>query len=128
MASVFRFAGSWRVLPTGGQAPSGVPQMDTPLVEDVSLARSATEEVVLSTDDTVALSFGGVASAAVVSIKAVGSQVRVRLTSAAGTAQSVPVDSYMLLVSTAAPITAIDLTRATGGVETTVTVFIGEAA
>ena len=59
-------------------------------------------------------------------IKVTGGKVRVRLTSADGATQAVPVDSLLVLVDRATTVSAIDLTR-TPSTSTRVQVFLGES-
>lgn len=78
----------------------------------------------LTLDSVQVVSLGGLASAHVILIEAT-SRVLVRLTSADGAQQSVPVDGFLLLFAETHSYTAVDLTRP-AGVQTTVQVFLGE--
>lgn len=105
---------------------SGCPTIDIPFDEEVTLATKNYEEVGLSVDTPVAVSFGGVTNASVVIISTVnGAKVTVRITSADGATQSIPIDDTLILISRSVPVTAIDLTRVPA-TDTNVKVFLGE--
>jgi len=80
----------------------------------------------LGADAPVDVDFGGLTAAGVVVIKVTGGKVRVRLTSADGATQAVPVDSLFVLVNRGTEVSAIDLTR-TPSTSTRVQVFLGES-
>lgn len=124
MADVFTLAGSYSVEPASG-SPSGDPEIATPLEEAVNIDEKSVVKMVLASDSPAAVAFGAITNAHIVFIRARGGKVRVRLTSADGSQQSVPADPLLLVISQTVPITAIDLTRL-AGVETTVQVFLGE--
>lgn len=123
---IFNLDGSVVVQPGTG-APSGDPVFSFPLAETLNLSKTASNTVELTVNTPVSVAFGGLSSASVVLIKTVGGKVRVRFTSGDGADQSVPVDTFLLLVAASAPITAIDLERVSGQ-DTTVKVFLGQAA
>lgn len=125
MSSIFRLSGSYLTEPTSGN-PSGVPSVNAPIDESVSLELQATPQVVLTTDATVTVDLCGLTSVHVLAVKTVGGKVRVDLTSADGTAQAVPVDSFFVNISQSVPITAISLTRVAAGNNTTVSLFLGQ--
>lgn len=123
---LFELSGGVSTRPISGQ-PSGCPSIDTPLNEKVQLERFATQELELTTDATVPIDFCGLTKANVVTVKvASGSKVRIDFTSSDGTDQSVPVDSFLALISEAVDITALTVTRLAGGLTTRVKVFLGE--
>jgi hypothetical protein len=124
MADLFTLSGGYGTRPLAGS--SGFPSIDTPLLEQVQLDREATQKLTLTTDSPVAVDFCGLTEAHVVVVKATGSKVRVRLTSADGSAQAIPVDSFLAIIAQAVPFTAMDVTRLAGGVETEVRIFLGE--
>ncbi len=94
----------------------------------MTLERAPTiAEYELDDDAVQTVAFGPLDNAHVVLIKTVGGKVRARLTSADGSQQSIPVDSFMVIVSESVPFTALDLTRV-AGVTTTVKVLLGEKA
>lgn len=66
-----------------------------------------------------------VAGVNVLVVKPVGGKVKVRVTSADGATQAIPVDSYLSLISLSVPITAVDFTRVSG-VTTTIKLFMAE--
>jgi hypothetical protein len=126
MADSFKLLGSYEVSPLGSSlsfAPSVVAQIN----EARTLKFKHLQDIDLTADAPVNVSFGGVANAHVVVMKAVGGKVRARLTSAEGSQQAVPFDTYFILMSESAPVTAIDLTRV-AGTTTSVRVFLGEKA
>lgn len=121
---VFRLQGTLYTQPTTG-SPSGDPEVETPIQEQMALQNKTIGQYTLDTDAAVNVSLAGLDGANVVMIKSVGGRVRVRLTSVDGTQQAVPVDSFMVFTTLTQPITAIDLTRQPG-VSTNVRVFLGE--
>ena len=126
MADTCTLDGSYSVEPASG-SPSGDPEISTPLSEVVSIDEKSVIKMKLTDDNPALVSFGAITNAHIVFVRARGSKVRARLTSADGSQQSVPVDPPLLSISQTVPITAVDLTR-TAGVETTVQVFLGEKA
>lgn len=124
MADSFKLLGSYETSPLGSPlsfAASIVAQIN----EQRTLKYKHVQDLDLTGDAPASVSFGGVANAHVVVMKAVGGKVRARLTSAEGAQQAVPFDTYFILMSESAPITAIDLTRV-AGTATSVRVFLGE--
>ena len=97
------------------------------LDERMSLANELVSQLVLDSEGAVSIPFGGLDAANLVVLKVAGGPVTVRLTSAAGTTQAVPVDTFFTLFSRGANITAIDVTR-TPGTLTTIKYFLGEKA
>lgn len=126
MADSFALLGSYGVTPLGNPL-SFAPSIAAQISEGLQLKAKQISEMVLTADAPLAVPFGGVANAHIVILKSTGGKVRARLTSADGVAQSVPFDTYWILMSEAVPITAIDLTRIAGA-ETTVRVFLAEKA
>jgi hypothetical protein len=124
MSDVFKLDGSYQTQPTSGNL-SGNPEVDALLQERVSLKNKLIGCYVLATDSPVSVSLGGLSEVNVLVIKTTGGKVRARITSADGSAQSVPVDPFCLLIDLSVGITAIDLTRVTL-TSTTVQVFLGE--
>jgi hypothetical protein len=123
----FTLTGAIALQPAVGN-PSGVPSTTIPLNETAMVGRSTPSSYVLTTNSATPVAFGGVATANVVQVKVLsGNHVRVRITSADGAAQSIPVDTVLVLMTRENGITAIDLTRDLG-VETVVEVFVAEYA
>jgi hypothetical protein len=125
MSSVFRLLGSYTADPAGSSSLQSA--VGTPLDVTADLAAKHVDEIELDSDATVGVAFGGLDSAEIVILEAIGSKVVARLTSADGAVQSIPVDPLLILISKGAPITAIDLTRKAGEAST-VGVFLGSAA
>ena len=125
MADNFTLSGFWRSVPsTTGISASGCPTFNTPISEKVLLKLKQFSDVVLDTDAVEPVGFGEVVNAHVIMIKASG-KVTVRLTSAEGATQIIPVDTVLQLISESVPYTAIDLQRVVGQA-TSVKVFLGE--
>ena len=125
MSDDFRLEGFWRSEPkVAALVSSGCPTLQTPLLEQVLLAKKQFTDVALDADPVEAVPFGDVTSAHVVMIKTT-KKVTVRLTSSEGALQIVPVDSILQLISESVPYTAIDLQRVAGQA-TSVKVFLGE--
>lgn len=89
------------------------------------LATEVASQVTLTSDDPVSLSLGGLSAVNALIIKAVGGKIRVQISSSDGVQQSVPVDSFLALVSASTNITAITVTR-TPAVATVVKYFLGQ--
>lgn len=125
---MLRLNGSITITPLGGRLmgpASGVPSTEVPLDEPIALSAYMVQSLVLDTDSPMSVPFGGVASVNFLSVKAIDEKVRVRLTSADGSSQSVPVDGLLVVQTDSVPITAIDVTRVTG-IQTTVEVILGQ--
>jgi hypothetical protein len=88
------------------------------------LSKKHYDELTLSEDFETACSFGGILEANVIILES-DEKCVVKLTSADGTKQIVPVDDLLILVSALVPVTAIDLVRR-AGVTTNIKVFLGE--
>lgn len=127
MAYSWTLQGSIVVNPLLG-VDSGISFGSTPLDENVQLLNKVDAQYVLTDDAAHGVSLGGLTDVSVLTVKVIGSKVRVRITSADGTTQAIPVDSLLILTDLSVPITAIDLTRQLAGVDTTVIVFLGERA
>lgn len=126
MAYQFALTGGYTTDPLNG-VPSLAPSVNAPLDEAMVLIKKTEYDVLLDVDAPIAVQFGGVANAHVVVLKTVGGKMRVRLTSADGSQQSIPVDSTLILISQAVPITAIDLTRVPA-TPIDVRIYLGERA
>lgn len=118
------FAGSVDLgAPVGN--PSGQPQALVSFDEISYTQRVLTTNIRLTADTAVSLSLGQLAAVNFLSIRADGGKVRVRITSADGTSQSIPVDPFLILRCDSVGITAIDITR-TAGIDTDVYAVLGE--
>jgi len=126
MADGFKLTGGYTVTPLGNPL-SFAQNVEAVIDESVTLEAKQLSEQRLTVDTPVPVDFGGVVNANVVVMKAIGGKVTARFTSADGATQSVPFDTYLILMSDAVPITAIDLTRV-AGTDTTVRVFLGDKA
>jgi hypothetical protein len=120
----FELQGSWGTSPLLGNSDAQ-PTITTPFDELLQLAHKQLNTTDLTVDGATALPFGGVVSAHVIIVKAVGGPVVVRVTSTSGATQSIPVDSFLVIVTQTTAITAVDVARAPGTL-TTVTYFFGE--
>lgn len=120
-------SGSYGTTPLDG-VTSLFPIVTAPIDESIVLDRKHVDEVSLDMDTAIPVSFGGgVINAHVVVLKAYGGPCVARVTSLAGTSQSIPFDTYLILMSIGTPVTAIDLIR-TPATPTTVQVFLGQQA
>ncbi|HUK32941.1 MAG TPA: hypothetical protein VLV86_03460 [Vicinamibacterales bacterium] len=126
MADTLSFSGSVCIAPAVGY-PSGQTDLGTPICEQLSLIQSFQSNYTLSSDSPVTVNFAGLASAAFWFVKVTGGEVNVTITSAAGTAQVVPVDSLQIGFSRSVPITAMTLTR-TPGTTSLVNIILGQSA
>jgi hypothetical protein len=93
----------------------------------MQLSNQLTSMCALTNDSEKMLPLGCVDEVNVLVIKAVGGKVRVRITSADGSSQAVPVDSFLALTTYSVGITAVGVTR-TPAVPTTVRFFLGQKA
>jgi hypothetical protein len=127
LADQAKLVGTLTVDPLSGQ-PSGSPSTDVPIEELLQLQRPGhVTQVDLDSDSPKVVSFGDLAQAELVYLRAFGGKVRARFTSADGTEQSVPFDPTLILFTSREPITALDLTRVTGaGTTVKVKVLLGE--
>jgi hypothetical protein len=126
VADVFRLRGEYSATPATIDVP-GVAASGEALGEFIQalyLAQKAQFQLTLSGDAPVSVAFGALDAAHVVIIQT-PSKVRARITSADGSLQSIPVDPLLILMASAVPLTAIDLTRL-AGVNTEVSVFLGK--
>ena len=126
MADLFAITGSYTATPASG-SPSADPQITAPIDEKLMLGTELTSQIMLNVEGPVSLPFGGLEAVNALIIKCVGDKITVRLTSADGATQAIPVDSFFALVTASADITAIDVTR-TPGSQTVVKYFLGERA
>ena len=127
MADLFRLTGEYSALQSVREL--GVPfpaEVLAQLAETMYLQDKLVGSYSLASDATVNVSLGSLAGAHIVIVRST-SKVRARLTSGDGAAQSIPVDPLLILLASASPVTAIDLTRL-AGVNTEVTIFLGERA
>jgi hypothetical protein len=128
MGDVFRLQGSYGTEPSESTTQSLDPSIATPISEVLSLAKKLTADYELAGDTPQQVALGGLTGANVLVVSTdEGRKVVVRITSADGATQSIPVEGAMLLMTASTPITAIDLTRVTG-ISTTVHIFLGQAA
>lgn len=126
MSDLFKIVGSWGTTPQSGSLlNSGAASELAPVNEAVLLSlKNGQNDYTLIVDTPVDVEFGGVAEANVVVIFC-NRKIRVRLTSADGSLQSIPVDDMLMLISRTVPFTAIDMTRVLAQ-ETQVKVFVGQ--
>lgn len=122
----FKFEGSYGVTPLGNPTSFGVTE-SSPISESLTINQKQITNLDLTADSVVAVPFGGVTNANLVILKAVGGKVRARVTSADGSQQAFPFDTYFILMNDKIPITAIDLLR-DPGVSVIVRVFLGQKA
>ena len=126
MTDTFKLSGDYTTEPATGVV-SAVPQLSAQLSETVSLVRKSVQRISLTVDTAVTVDLCGLTQFEVLVVKTIGGKVRVRLTSADGSSQAVPVDTLLAVISSSVPYTALDLTRV-AGTTTTVEVFMGEKA
>lgn len=127
MADLFAITGSYSATPASG-TPSADPIITAALDERQMLATEIYSQLTLSNDSPVALPFGGLANVTTLIVKVVAaSNARVIITSAAGVSQTVPVDSFLALMSASEPLTAVSVQR-TPGVPTVIRYFLGQKA
>lgn len=115
----------WSTQPLGGPF-SLKPTYTTPVQEQIVLAAKQETEPVLSSDSPFSVDLGTLSAVNVLILKTVsGGPCSVQVTWANGTLQTIPFDSYLILMSLTNPITALTLTRAPA-VASQVYVFLGQ--
>lgn len=124
--SFFQLVGSYSAVPAFG-APSADPDVTAGFDERLKLAKKHVDVLNLAADAFAPVALGGLSNVHVLVVKCPGRRCVLRLTSAAGSQQLVPVEELAILVSISVPFTAIDVQRA-AGVITIVKVFLGEKA
>lgn len=124
MADTFNLQGSYQSSPLIGTL-SAQQTITAPIAEVVQLTNREVGQYTLNADAATPVNFGGLSRAHVVIVKVVGAGITLRLTSAAGTQQLIPVDSFFVQITQTTPITAIDLIRSPG-VQTLVNTFLGQ--
>lgn len=124
MADAFKLLGSYEVDPL--TSPASFAETDIAPINEVKNVQAKMSTVIdLAADAPVAIPFGSMPSVNIVILKSTGGKVIARFTSADGALQSIPFDTYLILMSDSVPFTAIDLTRVAGN-ETFVRVFIAQ--
>lgn len=123
--SLFELVGQWSAVPGTKRIASGDPDNIAPVDERLLCRKKHYDEITLASDALTPVSFGGLSQAHVVVAKVLGKRVRFSLTSAAGSDQVVSVDSFLVLITEAEPVTAISIQRLAGE-ETSVKLFLGE--
>jgi len=116
--------GSLSLKPPVG-SPSGQPMTLMSYSEKVPLERQLTTNMTLTSDSAASVSLGTLTGVNCLSIRAVGGKVRLRVTSADGSLQALPVDPIVILRCDSADITALDVTRE-AGIETEVFIVLGQ--
>lgn len=125
MADRFTLSGSYTTEGLSGE-PSFEPAIAAQISEIATLVSKKVDDLPLTVDTAVAVDFGGLTEANVVILKSLGgNKVKALVTSADGTDQAIPFDTYLILMTEDVPITALSLTRLPG-TATTVRVFLGE--
>lgn len=127
---VFKLEGRWLTRPSVDPVSADMEARSTPIFELVNLAKKLVDEYDLTSDAVQSVSLGGLAAAGahILIVKVTsGGEVKVRITTTDGATQAIPVNSFLVLICTTNPITALDLTRTTG-VEAIVKVFMGQAS
>ena len=123
MAEKLQFVGLLESAPFAatGQGAKFTANFDERMTLDHSLATSFE----LDGDAPVSIPFGALTEVNVIYVRTVGGKVRLRATSADGTAQAFPVDPYCVILSASVGITALDVTRVPA-TPTVVTILIGK--
>ena len=104
------FNGEVAVEPPSGNN-SGQPTVLVSYSQRVAQERQLVTTYTLDADPVVSVDFGPLTEVNFLSITAVGNKIRVRITSADGTTQAIPVDPSLILRCDSVGITAIDLMR-----------------
>lgn len=126
MADAFHLLGGYDFTPLSAPL-SFAPAVAASINETRTVKAKQLSEMELLVDTPVPVDFGGVISAHVIILKSTLGKVVARVTSGAGATQSIPFDTYLVLMSESEPITAIDLTRV-ASTPTTVRIALAEKA
>lgn len=127
MTDIFRMTGSYATQPAVG-SPSADPQIvSTAILQQLNLVRKLEVEYTLIANPAQSVTFGGLVAGAHVMILSIlsGGKVIASFTSADGALQTIPIDDFAMLITKAAPFTALTLTR-TPGTDTLIKIFMGE--
>jgi len=125
MSDLFKLEGCWSAGESCGLGNGcGAPSWEASFCESMYLAQKESSTYTLAADPAVPVAFGGVTDANVVIITS-DRKIMLTVTSADGTAQTIPCDGLTVLISETVPFTAITLTRVPA-TETRVRVFLGE--
>lgn len=122
--SLFQLLGTYSAEPLV-PAPSFAPAVGTSFDTRVQLSKKHVDELSLSADPFQAVSLGGLSGVNVLIVSIPGGRATLRVTSAAGSQQLLPVEELLILCSFTVPLTAIDVQRV-AGVATEVQVFLGQ--
>lgn len=122
---IAKFCGSLDVSSAAALLGSGQAQVAAAYQEQLSVDGVLVTNLTLSSDSPVSVSLGPLSGVNLLSIRAVGGKIRVRVTSSDGSSQALPVDPVLVLMSDSVDITAIDLTR-TADIETEVFIVMAE--
>src|SRR5579859_1042522 len=122
--TILTLSGSYTTQPQAFP-PSAAQNVGSPISETSYLQHYSADTLDLTVDTPVVLPYAGLTNCHFMYFKTVGGKVRVRITSADGSQQAIPVDSLLILYCASVPVTAIDFTRVTG-TATSVTYLIGE--
>jgi hypothetical protein len=122
---VFQLAGSYQCTPCSG-VPSGDPLIQAALSEQAFLSAKQVDTVTLPDTTPKAVSFGDLAQADVIVLRALGGKVSATITSGDGTSQVIPVEPLLILMNDSVAVTAIVLTAASGAPTIAVKVFLGQ--
>jgi hypothetical protein len=124
---LFKLSVQWGTRPQDGALlQSGAAAITAPIQEYLTLDEKNLDQYQLTSDSPQAVGFGGVANANVLIVSS-DRKVMVQVTSADGTAQAIPCDDQLIVISRTVPITAVSLTRVPATL-TNVSVFLGESA
>lgn len=126
MASTFSLQGTYTANPVSG-SPSADPQITAPINEMMTLSNESVSQLNLTTDGETTLPLCAVDAVNALILKCVGGKVVVRLTSAEGVTQAIPVDSFLALTTASENITGITVER-TPATPTVVKYFLGQKA
>jgi hypothetical protein len=126
---IFTLSGNYSTQPASG-APSADPQVvSTAITETVELAQKLLNEYTLTTDSPVVVDISNFpAGINVMLVKVTGGKVKIGVTTTDGSLQAIPCDDFLQWICATVPITAIQLTRATGVDGINVKIFVGAAA
>ena len=124
MSETLRISGELTSKPLSGN-PSGQANTVIPIDESMGIGLPLYTSLVLNTDAVQSINMGTLASVNTLLIRSIGGKVRVRITSADGSTQSIPCDPIMFLMSRSVDITALDIMRVPG-VQTQVLIYMGQ--
>lgn len=111
MGSTLVFQGDITATPTQSQSAQSL--LPAELYAIIPLAKKSYGEFILTDSTVTAVPLGGLTEVHVLCVQTNAGKVRLRITTADGATQAIPVDPVYVQITSSVPITALDITRDT---------------